>query len=68
MSWKVGCRILRISFGMLSGPGILPCANLLRLLSNTSLEKLFDMLALGGPLFSMMNPSIPSHGYLRIAH
>ena len=68
MSWKVGWRALRISFGMLLGPGVFPLASFLRLLSNTSREKFSDILELWGPLFSMMNPSWSCHGYLRTAH
>ena len=57
MSWKVGWRALRISFGMLSGPGVLPLASFFRQLSNTSRVKVSDILKLWGPLFSIMNPS-----------
>ena len=67
MSWKNGCRALRISFEMLSGPKVVPLANYFRLLSNTYRVKFYDILVLWGPRFSMINPSWSSHGYLQIA-
>lgn len=52
---------------MLSGPGALPLASFLRLLSKISFVKFFASVVFLGPLVSMMKPSCPCHGYLRTA-
>ena len=51
MSWKVVWRALRISFGMMLGPGVFPLASFLRQLSNTYREKFSNIVEFWRALF-----------------